>query len=238
MKNKILPFLFIFTFGMEKVFSQDQNKKITPGPSLKLKKEQKMNHLKDELAKNREKIRELLGVDMLGDVSKRFEELMEKFHGNDMGSFFDDDNFNQFLDDWDPFVGLSQGSSHWMETPKERILILKYKAPKDSPVDIKIEKGKIQIRGSTEEVSESGGIKSKSVSSFNQLYTIPSDVDGARATFENKNGEILIKFPKKNPGKMAVEGESPKAQNRPTAKEEEKDNGPTPLVPKKGDINL
>ena len=191
---KPIFFVIIFLFMSENMNAQT-------GPVPHLKKEKKLNAWKDQMELDRQKIRELLGVDMLGDVSKRFEELIKKFHGSDMNSFFQDDNFSQFLDDWDPYEGLAQGSSHWMETPKERILIMKYKSQKDSPIDIKIEKGKIQIKGTSEEVSEMGGVKSKSVSTFHQTYSIPSDVDAEKAIFENKNGEILIKFPKINPGK-------------------------------------
>lgn len=194
--------------------------------NAKAHKQEEMQNWKKQIDRNRQQIRELLGVDMLGDVSKRFEQLMEKFGDEDMEKFFKDDHFDRFMHNLNPFQGLADGSSHWMETPKERILIFKHKVPKNAPLDIKIHKGRIEIKGQSETTHEVAGIKSKSISSFEQSYSIPHDVDESKASFENKEGEVLIKFPKKVAGKTV-----PKVP-----KKEEEDL--KPLAPSEGDITI
>lgn len=237
MKNVVMLFVFLLLGQSKGALAQTKTGKakvIENSNSAKLKKEQKAKRWKSQIELDRQKIRELLGVDMLGDVSKKFEELLKRFHGDDMDSFFQDDNLGQFLDDWDPFEGLTQGSSHWIDTPKERILILKYKAPKDSPIDIKIEKGIIQIKGSSEEVSDVGGVKTKSITTFNQSYNIPSDVDAAKVKFENKDEEILVKFPKLSAGQLKTPNQKLKIKEEKQKEEEQI----RPLTPQDGDITL
>lgn len=216
--------------GASNLMAEDNNK---------IKKQQEMKSWKNQIDKNRQAIRELLGVDMLGDVSKRFEQLMEKFGDQDMEKFFKDDHFDQFMDNWNPFEGLSDGHAHWMETPKERILIFKHKVPKNSPLDIKIQKGTIEIKGQSESTHEIAGVKSKSISSFEQSYSIPDDVDASKASFENKEGEVLIKLPKKVAGKTDFKKLDLKNQAQPYQNDKkEEDEGLKPLIPSEGDITI
>lgn len=159
---------------------------------------------------------------------RRFEKLIEKHYRKDMDSFFKDDNFNRFFQQWDPFEQMSSGQSHWMETPKERVLIVKVETSEEAPVEINIEDGKIIISGKV--ITESGF--GKRVQSFKKVFGVPNDVHSDKAIFENNEGEILIKFPKKKAGKAPTrKPERPliKRPNRP---------GVRPLQPKSGDITI
>lgn len=222
----LLPLLFSNAFNL---MAEDNNK---------IKKQEEIKSWKSQIDKNRQVIRELLGVDMLGDVSKRFEQLMEKFGDEDMEKFFKDDHFDRFMDNWNPFEGLSDGSSHWMETPKERILIFKHKVPKNAPLDIKIHKGRINIKGKSETSHEIAGVKSKSISSFEQSYSIPDDVDASKASFENKEGEVLIKLPKKIAGKTDFKKLDLKKSSKTYQDEKKEDEDLKPLIPSEGDITI
>lgn len=168
---------------------------------------QAQNHdeIFERMQRDHERIRKMLWGDRIesyDEFNKHFEEILKKFHNGSFEDFFKDENFNQFFERMDPYSHMNSGEAHWMETPKERILILKIETPKDSPLNIKIEKGLINISGEMERIREQkdaeGKVthKSRSVTSFNQTFSVPRDVNEGSAKIENDKGEIKIRFTK------------------------------------------
>lgn len=143
-------------------------------------------------------IEQFLSDEMFTDMHQQFEDMMKQFDNGNA------DPFEQFFDDKTieklfggkrgskAFGMLGTGQSRWIETPKERILVLKIESTKDNPIDFKIEDAKITISGKVARTSNRG-ITSHN---FKRSFNIPKDCDPAGAKFENKDGEILIKFPK------------------------------------------
>lgn len=196
---KYLFILSIFTFVSLNVNAETKQEK-------KSRQSKALNNWQQQLKKDRETIRQMLGVDMFTGFDQRFEKLLEDFYAKkdgDIDKFFEDDQFDQFLDLWHPFDGMKNMDERWIETPQSRILVFKIpgnnKKQSDQqppPVDIKIEKGLIHISGKTITETKFGNSVSTSTSSFQQVFQVPDDVDANKVEFENKNGEILIKFPK------------------------------------------
>jgi HSP20 family molecular chaperone IbpA len=143
-----------------------------------------------------EMIRKLIGADHFKQMDERLEMLMKKFmnsnDNDDIEKFFDRSHFDKFMQDWNPHQGLDEGETHWMETPTERILILKLKQTKDSPIDIKIQNNIINVSGKN--IIKSG--QGTSISSFSKSESVPTDVDANSAEIENKNGDIQVRFKK------------------------------------------
>ena len=119
-----------------------------------------------------------------GDIEKKMQEMIKRFsqQGGMSGLDFDD------------FEGPNVGESDWITTEKQKILKIKVKQIKDRPLDIKIEKGTVKIKGEVESVSGSGNNKSVKKVNFEQTISIPKDVDQTSPEFENLDGEVLIKF--------------------------------------------
>lgn len=115
-------------------------------------------------------------------------------------SFFDDDDdfksmHKQMQAMMNQFGQFDQSSfDEWVEDEHSRTLILKLKQSKDKPLDIKIEKGFIKIKGDIEEKNEGKGVRKVH---FERMFNLPEDVDGPNPIFENKDGEVRIKFKKK-----------------------------------------
>lgn len=157
----------------------------------------------EEIMRAREEmLKSLLNDDSFSDMNKRMSELMKRFSGED---------FNLGTQSF--FGGSVVGEYDWREDDKNRILMIKVKQIKDKPLDIKIEKGFIKIKGDVEEVSDNNSRKNKgnnidnmiSKIHFEREFSIPLDVDQTNPEFENTNGELLIKFKKKNPRKIGKE---------------------------------
>ena len=107
----------------------------------------------DEMMKRRdEMLRSLLNDDSFQEMEKRMQNMMKEFSEN--GAGFDNDFFGSSV----------VGEYDWKETDKYKILSLKIKQIKDKPLDIKIEKGQIRLKGDVEEVSEEKSSKSKRIS--------------------------------------------------------------------------
>lgn len=186
----ILILILIFSF---KAFSQTNQ----------MEDEQRMMQKQiEEIMKHRqEMLRSLLNDDSFGDMEKQMQEMTKRF--------FDNDDFTS---------GNVVGEYNWNENEKYRILSLKVKQIKDQPLDIKIEKGQIKIKGDVEEVSKN---KAKTKIHFERMFSIPRDVDDKNPEFENKAGELLIKFKKKS-------------ISAPKSKTPER----VPVVPDKKEVNI
>jgi HSP20 family molecular chaperone IbpA len=198
----LLPF-FIFsliTFSNSS-FAQNDNRQI------------------EEIMKAREEmIKSLFNDTDFENFDNHFNDLVKKFEQNNFGSTSED-------------LGDVVGEYNWRETDTHQILSLKVKQIKNKPLDIKIEKGQIKLKGDVESVPEnSGKIKRISKVHFERSFSIPSGVDQNNPEFENKGGELLIKFKKlkqTNSTKKSGEVSAPK-----NADEKEKRPKPLELNPK------
>ncbi len=210
--------LFIFTvlslFICNSVFSQ--NNKSAEGQAVKSAQDKDRNEDQDsmsaadkellELMKKRMRISEKMLEDMLKgglfkDFEKKFEKMMDDFDDEHLDSFFDDEDFNTILRGFNPHRGLEEGDYRWMDTPKERILILKLGDIKDNELKIDIKDGAVTVSGTitkkVENRTQHGTSTSVSTSSFKKQFLVPRDADSTRPEIENKEGEVLIRFPKK-----------------------------------------
>ncbi len=148
----------------------------------------------EEIMKRRDEIfKSLFNDDVYKEFDQQMEKMLEEFSKAGL-------NFDRRM-----FKGGVAGEYDWEETETHKILKLKVTQVKDKPLDIKIEKGMIRIKGEVEEVLEvndgeknSKQNKKQSVSRihFENAFSLPSDVDQRNAEFENKAGELLIKFKK------------------------------------------
>ncbi len=142
-----------------------------------------------------ELMRSLLEDDSFSNFDKRFNDLIKKF---------DDESFGGSMQGLQ--MGAVVGEYDWRETETHQILAVKVKQIKDRPLDIKIEKGFVRLKGDVEEVldypSRKGGKKISKVH-FERSFSIPDGVDQTNPEFENKDGELLIKFKKIKPAKSA-----------------------------------
>ena len=70
------------------------------------------------------------------------------------------------------------------------------KGLKKGKVDVKVENGQIAISGEMENKSDGEEGGSYVSSTFHRSFPVPPDVDGNKAQMEQKDGKIIIKFPK------------------------------------------
>ncbi|MFA6239206.1 MAG: Hsp20 family protein [Bacteriovorax sp.] len=172
----------------------------------------------EEVLKARdEMIKSLLNDQGFQNFDKRFEDMLRNFEKHNLGG---DSNTE----------GAVIGEYDWRETDTLQIFVLKVKQMKDRPLDIKIEKGNIKLKGDVETINEDKTRKSKSVSKvhFERTFSIPAGVDQTTPEFENKAGELLIKFKK-------LVGQSPKFKKQKIIPPSE---DRRPLVPDADDITI
>lgn len=139
----------------------------------------------EQLMKAREEmLKSLLNDSAFDNFDKKFEDLIKNF---------DRGNFNPSMGGGDVV-----GEYDWRETNTHQVFVLKVKQIKDKPLDIKIEKGQIILKGDVESSSVDPVKKTKRISKvhFERTFSIPDGVDQTSPEFENKNGELLIKFKK------------------------------------------
>ena len=174
-------------------------------------KGQDVQHQVDELMKaQQEMIKSLFNDSGFQNFDKQFEDLVDKFEKNNF-------NAGPDLDD-----GTVVGEYDWRETTTHQILVLKVKQVKNKPLDIKIEKGQIKLKGDVESVTpKNAKVKSVTKVHFERSFSIPNDVDQTSPEFENKGGELLIKFKKLKPSKVKphVESTGPSDQRLPVSKD-------------------
>jgi HSP20 family molecular chaperone IbpA len=151
------------------------------------REEQIKRQLEEMLRARDEMLRSLLDDSAFSDFDTKFEDMIKRFNLQNFDhSGFDTDE--KILGEYD-----------WQESESERTFVLKVKQIKDRPLDIKIEKGKIMLKGDVEAVSElKGHLKKKNITKihFERSISIPPDVDQSNPTFENKDGVLFIKFKK------------------------------------------
>lgn len=192
---KFVPYLIIVNFFLGSVvlaqtIHRSRNEEIQ-------KQIDEMYRQRDELFKS------LLDDSSFDNLDKRFEDLIKKFEQDSFGAF---EGFGQEQ---------IFGEYDWRENNEERIFSLKVKQLKDKPLDIKISNKQIRIKGEIESKIVSPDKKSSksSRSHFERSFDIPDDVIVNEPIFENKNGEILIKFKK-------LKKKSPVFKNNPPSSKE------------------
>lgn len=133
-----------------------------------------------------EMIRSLLDDSAFSNFDDHFNNLVKKFEHDSFGVMPEQQ------------MGAVVGEYDWRETETQQILVIKVKQIKDRPLDIKIEKGFVRLKGDVEEVQNYPSRKGKKISKvhFERSFSIPDGVDQTAPEFENKDGELLIKFRK------------------------------------------
>lgn len=129
-----------------------------------------------------EMFRALLNDSMSGDFEKRMQEMMKKFGGEEFG----------FENMESPAIG----GHDWVVDDSSKTLVIKVKQIKDHPLDIKIEKGQIKIKGDVQTVEGDQKNKIKKNFRFERILTLPDDIDQANPEFKNNENELRIKFKK------------------------------------------
>lgn len=142
--------------------------------------QQFQKQIEEVMRAREEMLKSLLDDSSSGEMEKRMLEMMKRFSAPGLGM--------------DELEGPVVGSYDWVVTSSQKILKIKVKQIKDHPLDIKIEKGIIKIKGDVESTKGTGKNKVVSKSSFERSFTLPDDVDQTTPEFENKEGEFLIKF--------------------------------------------
>ncbi|MDD4975053.1 MAG: Hsp20 family protein [Bacteriovorax sp.] len=176
--------------------------------------EQEVQRQINELMKAREEmLKSLLNDSDFQGLDKHFEDLVKRFEKESLGA-------GPGMD-----MGDVVGEYDWRETPTHQVFVLKVKQVKDKPLDIKIEKGQIKLKGDVESVDIASTKSSKSKRTtkvhFERTFSIPDGVDQGNPDFENKAGELLIKFKKLKTSKVPskIKSIEPVDQRRPIGKD-------------------
>jgi HSP20 family molecular chaperone IbpA len=129
--------------------------------------EQQVQRQIDELMKAREEmLKSLLNDSGFQSFDKQFEDLVKRFEKENIGSGPEMD------------TGEVIGEYDWRETSTHQIFVLKIKQIKNKPLDIKIEKGQIKLKGDVESVDLTNP-KSRVATKvhFERVFVIPQGVD-------------------------------------------------------------
>lgn len=160
---------------------------LVPSVVLADTRQDEMQKQIEEVMRARDEMLKMLMDDSnFQDMNARMEKLMKNFGNGNAEDFFS---------------GLGEGDVvgeyEWRETKTHQILSLKVKQIKDRPLDIKIKKGKIVMKGDVESQTAKENRKTITRVRFEREFSIPAGVDETNPEFENKKGELLIKFKKK-----------------------------------------
>ena len=111
-----------------------------------------------------------------------------------VASIFSEKHFNNFFEHFNK-MNKNQGIAHkWIESKTERILVINVDVGKKDTLDIEINKKMVTVKIKK--------VEAKSSFSSNQSVSIPIDVDTSKAEVKNKDGKIMIIFPKINNKKI------------------------------------
>lgn len=203
MKKLILLTIFLLTsLSTSRIYAQD---------------EQFQKQI-EEIMKAREEMLNSL-MDGNGDMEQKMLEMMKRFSqqgglpGFDIGEL----------------EGPVVGEYDWIVSDTQKILKIKVKQIKDKPLDIKIEKGMVKIKGEVESTQGSGKKKVVRKVNFERSFSLPDDVDQTSPEFENKDGEFLIKF------KRLASAKYKKTQSPPAVKKVDER---VPVGPNSDDLTI
>ena len=232
LSNKLILLFLIVVFSLQnelKAQSNSKDQKPSQIPSqIPTRQDEFYKMIEEMRARHRDLVRGLLNdQEDFGDLFKQME---ERLNAQGFGNVFEN-RFNPVVGEYD-----------WLEDESSRTLKLKVTQIKDKPLEIKVEKKMLSIKGNVESVSETPKGKSRSVVYFERSFSIPDDVDSENPSFENKNGEFLIKFPKLKNTVLKKGLSAPRVKpektpsavpTRPTSEEER-----VPIDPNETDISL
>ena len=172
--------IFIFCFN---VYSETNSpKKNFQGNAATI--EQQLQELMKARA---DMIRSLMDDSSFDNFDKHFEDIAKQFE-LDPTSGFGNDQMGDVVGEYD-----------WRENETHKIFVLNVKQIKDKPLDIKIEKGQIKLKGDVESVNSDKASKRVSRVHFERTFEIPEGVDQATPDFLNNGAELLIRFKKIHP---------------------------------------
>lgn len=188
--------------------------------------------LKEQMKGDREEMEKYFQ----GDFIDKMDDMVEQMHSDffkQWDQLMQDDQIGDYFKQME--IGQEDIPMEWQKTSQGQKLIVKLKPIKDAPMEIKIEKQQILLKGTVEKTQEFGLGKSKVVSkriyTFNKLVEIPPELDVQSADIKQSNDQIEIIF------KLL----SDKKKSAPKKSEQKKPSqvpGVEPLQPKEGDINL
>lgn len=196
--NKLKYFVIFFSFALSffALAQKPQDSKPDQRPNLQQQQRQQMEKMFEEFFEG-DSFKMM--QERMETLFQQMEKDMQKYH-----SLFDDEHLNNFLRDSGLFTELNHGQHNWIETKDQRILVLKVEGQEDSPLEITVENGKVQVKGKVKieniEEGPQGVTKSVSVKEIHKIYLIPEDCDPSSVEIENKAGEILVKFSKMGDG--------------------------------------
>ena len=145
-----------------------------------------------ELMKARaEMIRSLMDDSSFDNFDKHFEDIAKQFELDPSSGFSNVDGMGDVVGEYD-----------WLENETHKIFVLKVKQIKDKPLDIKIEKGQIKLKGDVESVNSDKTNKRVTKVHFERTFEIPEGVDQATPDFLNNGAELLIRFKKIHPASI------------------------------------
>lgn len=171
MKNLILLFLiFTNSFGYSQTNSKPNRAELD-------------DQIKEIMKAREEMIKSIFNDSNFQNFDSHFEDMVKKFQQRDF-------NLPEGVE------GPVIGEYDWRETDTHLNFVLKVKQIKDKPLDIKIEKGQIILKGDVESVSENKKSKKITKVHFERAFSIPEGVDSTTPEFDNRDGELLIKFKK------------------------------------------
>ncbi len=212
MKIKLAKLVLLFSFLSHFSFAQN----LDPIPS---RQDDFLKMVEEMQKRQREMIRSLFNDD--GNFGKAFDDIEKEFDQLGFGDSFGFKN-NPIIGEYD-----------WLDDGQFKTLKLKITQVKDRPLDIKIKDGMIHLKG----VVESQEKNSKSIVSFQRSFSLPLDIDQNNPSFENKDGEILIKFPKLNRTSSPLKIQK-NSQDQDKKGADLKTNEREPLREEKGDLKL
>jgi HSP20 family molecular chaperone IbpA len=172
----------------------------------------------EEIMKAREEMLNSL-INGNGDMEQKMLEMMRRFSQQGGLPSFDDEELG----------GPVVGEYDWIVTDAHKILKIKVKQLKDRPLDIKIEKGMLKIKGDVESTQGAGKKKIVRKVNFERSFSLPDDVDQTSPEFENKDGEFLIKFKR-----LAITRFKKTVPTAPIKKSDER----VPVSPNSDDLNI
>jgi HSP20 family molecular chaperone IbpA len=183
----------------------------------------------EEIMKAREEMfNSLMDDSAFGDMEKHMLDMMKQFGGanSKMGFGMED------------LEGPVVGEYDWTDTETYKILKIKVKQIKDRPLDIKIEKGMINIKGDVETAEGTGKNKLVKKVHFERAFSIPADVDQTSPEFENKEGFMLIKFKRLAGAKNSQHTAAPKTVPKDSLPKQEIKPERQPIAPDSSDLSI
>ena len=162
MKKIILIVIFLYTYSFT--------------PSAYGQDEEFQKQIEEIMKAREEMLNSLMNGN--GDIEKKMQEMLKRFSQQGGLSDFD----------FDEFGDSKLSRPDWIINDLEKTLVIKVKQIKDRPLEFKIEKGILNIKGDIEGTQGAGKNK------FEQSISLPDDIDQSSPEYENKEGEVRIKF--------------------------------------------